>query len=134
MKRKRKLNSGLLWTLVGCLLFWAVVLATCTGCTGAEQFGAGMATGAATMLETANNKIDDFNAAMDNLDAKTAAAESLADAFETKAGEIITKGKAAEERVKSIDFKDPNVWVALALAMFGGGTGVNMYKNRKKPE
>lgn len=49
-KRTRKFNWGLTWVTLGCLLFWAVVLATCAGCGVWVEIETNPETGAITVL------------------------------------------------------------------------------------
>ena len=130
----KEFNKGLLMIIVVCLaVLFGLATWLCSGCTGAEQFAAGTATGAASMMEVANNKINDFNAAMDNLDATTIAVEAHTEAGKTKLAETIAKGKATEERVKELDWRDPTLWVALLAALTGGAAmPTHMVVNGKK--
>ena len=103
------------------------------GCAG-QEFTGGFVSGVAAMKVMAEDAQNDFIEAVNNLEAETARLNTEIEAV----GNIDPSAFVKPETIAAIDKlkeqKDsPTLWIALA-SMLLGGSGVNLYKNRKTGE
>jgi len=100
-----------------------------TGC--AEEFVGGFAAGAAGMKVMADDAQEKFIEAVNELNAETERLNAEIGVVK----DIDIEAFVKPETIAAIDSlkekgKDPILWIALASLLMGG-TGVNLYKNRK---
>jgi len=112
---------------------WIMIVLPCFlfigGC--GEEFAAGFGTGAVSMAKMSNDAQDKFIKAVNELNAETVRLNAEIGAVKDIDIKTFVKPEtiAAIESLKAQE-KDPTLWIALASILLGG-TGVNIFKNRK---